>query len=175
MHRNKCTLKFSSWKSKVPRLSEMVQLPAIILERKSYKNASIFFSLQTHFYVFFIPPIRTLCLPLPLCLSLPVFHCAPQFSGPVLAILMEWSTVLSLIGWEWYEGILQRGSKYQRHRDKMIEERDDNTILSATGDMEYSRCRCNNWTPWKIHYRQVKLSSVSFWCTHRTYVNLDLN
>lgn len=159
MHTNKCTLKFWSWKSKAPCLSEMVQLPALIVEWKRDKNACIFS--WAHFYVIFFFAISHT-----LFFSLSAFHCAPQFSAVALAILMGWSAVLSLIGWEWYEEILQRGSKYQRHRDKMIGERDDNAILSATGDKEYSRCRCKNWIPWKIHYSQVKLSStvlVSFW------------
>lgn len=37
-------------------------------------------------------------------LSLPAFHCAPQFSAVALAILMGGSAVLSLIGWERIEG-----------------------------------------------------------------------
>lgn len=47
---------------------------------------------------------------------LTAFDCGAQFSAVALAILTGWSAALSLIGWERYEGILQRGSKYQRNR-----------------------------------------------------------
>lgn len=66
----------------------MVQLPTLILEWNRDENARIYIldPFMLFFFVFFAP--------------LSTFHCASQFSAVPLAILMEMSAVLSLIGLE---------------------------------------------------------------------------
>lgn len=132
MHKDKCTLKFSSWKTpwKTPCLLERVQLPALIAKWKRDKNTCrlsvdlflfLFVTLHTHTHSYF---------------SLH-FLWASQFSAAALTILMGWRAVLSLIGWERCDRILQRrGTKYQR--DKMIAEA--NSVVTAAGHGEYRRC-----------------------------------
>lgn len=64
----------------------------------------VFLSSRTKFffYVFFFPDNFSRKHKQP---RLPAIHCALQFSGVALAILMGRSGVLGLIGWERYEGV----------------------------------------------------------------------
>lgn len=56
----------------------------------------VFFFLDPFLCIFALSHTDSLSL----TLSPSAFHCAAQFSAVALAILMEWSAVLSLIDWE---------------------------------------------------------------------------
>ncbi|MED6290594.1 hypothetical protein CHARACLAT_014687 [Characodon lateralis] len=86
IQRNKCTLKFWGWRSKVPCLSETVKLPALILEEKRNHPCILFFPFCLSIYKL------SLHFPAP-----SVLYCTPKFAAGELAILMKWSVVLGLI------------------------------------------------------------------------------